>query len=114
MFNSERFIRERVKCCACGGTLKNSKHINGICLDKLAEWDYPVWNNILVADEHPEKRAMAFVCDECLKKKRQPKFAVEWDDHENVKYHPIEDLKDLPEITEEEVNRVLRNSMQRY
>lgn len=109
MFDLERFIRERIKCCACEGTLKDSKHINGICLDKLAEWEYPVWGNILVADAHPEKRAMAFLCDDCLKKKRKPKLAVEWDErHKNIKYHLIENLKDLPEITEEEVKNSLR------
>jgi hypothetical protein len=109
--NWEAFIRKRVKCCACQGSLKNSKHINGICLDKLATWELPVWGNILLKDLHPEKRALAILCDECIDKKRNPKFAVEWDEnYENVKYHPVESLQDLPPITEEEVERVLKNS----
>lgn len=108
----EHFIREKVKCCACGGSLKNSEYVNSICLDKLATWDFPVWNNILVANVHPEKRATAIVCDECIAKKRKVRFAVEWDEkHENIKYHPIESLKDLPPITEKEVEEAEKRKL---
>lgn len=105
----EDFIREKIKCCSCGGSLKNSKYINAICLDKLATWDYPVWNNILVEDKYPEKRAVAYVCDECVENGKEPKYAVEWDEErKTVKYHPIDELKDLPPIPPEEVEEAFR------
>lgn len=97
-------IRENVKCCSCGGSLESSKLINGVTLNKLATWKYPVWSNILVRDKYPEPRATAILCDSCIKKKRQPKYAAEWNnDYSGVIYHKVEKLKDLPEISEEEV-----------
>lgn len=101
-------IRDNVKCCACGGSLKSSKHINGVCLNKLATWEYPCWGNILIWRVDPEKgrmkRATAILCDSCIKDCREPKYAVEWNrDYSEVKYHRVEDLKDLPEISEKDV-----------
>jgi hypothetical protein len=102
--NVERWIKRNVKCCSCGEPLKNSRHINIIALDMLAEWRNPVWGNILVKDRHPEPRALAIICDNCLEKRIFPVYAVEWDMEKNiVKYHPIKDLKPLPPITEEEI-----------
>jgi len=97
-------IKQNVKCCACGGSLQNSKFVNGVCLDKLATWEHPIWGNILVKDKYPEPRATAVLCDDCIRKKRKAKFAVEWNkDYSQVKYHKVEDLKDLPEIREANV-----------
>jgi len=101
MSEMEEKIRENVRCCACEGSLQNSKFINGVCLDKLATWKHPTWGNILVKDKYPEPRATAILCDDCIRKKRKAKYAVEWNkDYSQVKYHKVEDLKDLPEITE--------------
>lgn len=98
----EDWIRENVKCCACGAKLTTSKYINGICLDKKATWKNNTWGNVLV--EGSSGRAIAFVCDECVKKKVLPKYAVEWnDDQSEARYHPVEDLEDVPEITKEQV-----------
>jgi len=97
-------IKKNVKCCACEGSLENSRFVNQICLDKLATWEYPTWGNILVKDKYPEPRAAAILCDECIRRKRKPKYAVEWNkDFSQVRYHQVEDLKDLPEIREQDV-----------
>ncbi|MDH7478080.1 MAG: hypothetical protein QHH17_06845 [Candidatus Bathyarchaeota archaeon] len=97
------WIKRNIKCCACGQPMANSKHVNDICLDKEATWDYPVWNNILVVEKHPEKRATAIICDNCVETKRKIKYAVGWNrNHSNLKYYPVEQLKDLPPITKEE------------
>ena len=76
--------------------------MNIICLDKEAPWKFPVWNNILVQDKHPEMRASAVICDHCVDRKREPEFAVEFDG-KTVKYHPVKDLKDAAPISEQEV-----------
>ena len=100
----EKKIRNYVKCCACGGSLKRTKFINGICLNKLATWKHPVWGNILVKDKYPEPRAISILCDQCIEEKRQPVYAVEWsDDYSKVAYHKVEDLKDLPDISKEDI-----------
>ena len=97
-------IREKVKCCACGGSLKSSKFINGVTLNKLATWKYPVWGNILVREKYPEPRAIAILCDGCIGEKRQSKYAVEWNsDYSEVIYHKVRDLQDLPEILEKDI-----------
>ena len=94
----EDLIRSFIKCCSCRGSLKNSKHINGVTLDKLATWKYPIWGNVLSGDRRP--RAIGFVCDQCIQVKAPVKYAVEWDPyfHGPIKYHPVSELKDLPEI----------------
>jgi len=84
--------------------LLKSKFINSVCLDKLATWEHPIWGNILVKDKYPEPRATAILCDDCIRKKKKAKFAVEWNkDMSQVIYHRVEDLKDLPEIKEADV-----------
>ena len=91
---SESFIREKVKCCACGGSLKGSQQINLMCLMKEAEWEYPCWGNFLL---RVHGFASAVLCDKCVKENKKVKFAVEWDkNHEIVKYHPVKDLVDVP------------------
>jgi len=91
---SEQLIRQKVKCCACEGSLKNSPHINLVSLMKVATWKFPVWGNLLI---RVWGLAVAVLCDKCVKEKRTPKYAVEWnDDLSVVKYHPVESLKDVP------------------
>lgn len=105
------WIKRNIRCCACGQPMSNSEHVNGICLDKEATWDFPSGNNILVVDKHTEKRAAAIICDDCVEKKRKIKYAVGWDqNHSNVKYYPVEQLKDLPPITEEEVRQAAQRN----
>jgi len=90
----EKLIREKVRCCACGGSLKNNYNINMVCLMKEAQWKYPAWGNILLK---VWGFAGAVVCDKCLKENKPIKFAVEWtQDLSNVKYHPVEKLRAVP------------------
>ena len=90
---SEVFIGANVKCCYCGGSLKNSR-INMVCLMKEARWKYPCWGNVLLK---VWGFASAVLCDKCVKEERKPKYAVEWDKNRGVvKYHPVKDLVDVP------------------
>jgi len=91
----DKFV-PKTKCCACETPL-SLEHVNGICLLKEATWKFPVWGNILVK---VWGLAVAFVCDECVRKKAVIKFAVEWIGDE-VKYHPLVQLKDVdPKVFE--------------
>lgn len=91
---SENFIRAKVKCCACGGSLKDSQNINMVCLMKETKWKYPCWGNFLLG---VLGFASALLCDKCVKENRKAKFAVEWDkDRGLVKYHLVEKLRDVP------------------
>ena len=102
----DRWIKANVRCCSCRGSLQVSRHINGVCLDKLATWEIPRWGNILVIGKYPMNRASAILCDRCIREHREIKYAVEWDNERTyVRYHKVEDLKDLPRISEEEVLR---------
>jgi len=95
MSNYVTQIKEKVKCCACGGSLANSKEINIICLMKEAEWKHPTWGNVILG---VYGLASAIFCDDCLKKGKKAKWAIEWDQQTlETKYHPVEKLKDVPE-----------------
>lgn len=93
-------IKDDVKCCACGGSIADSRIINFVCLPKLATWIYPVWGNpVFGALGFGFGFASAIVCDKCIRKKADIKFAVQWDDGVlNVKYHPIDKLEDIPKL----------------
>ena len=89
----EEWIRKNVKCCACGGSLRKSEHINGIMLERKAKWKNNTWGNIIIGISG---YAIAIVCDECVKKRVEPKFAVEWDDDKKeVRYHPVDELEPM-------------------
>ena len=104
MTKFDDWVKRVVKCCACEGSMQDSKHVNLICLNKMATWEYPRWGNILVSDKYPTNRAGAIICDRCIEERRKIKFAIEWDNKRTyVKYHKVEDLKDLPTIPEREV-----------
>jgi len=91
----DKVIRAKVKCCSCEGSLLDSSRVNMILLMKEAEWQHPCWGNILLG---VWGFASAVVCEKCLREKKEPKFAVEWNkDLSIVKYHPVEQLKDVPE-----------------
>jgi len=93
--SNDKTIRARVKCCFCGGSLENSKHVNVVCLMKEARWRFPVWGNVLLG---VTSFASAILCDKCVEEKKEPKFAVEWTQNLTVvKYHSVEELKDVPE-----------------
>jgi hypothetical protein len=111
------------KCCSCEGTLKNSKFLNMVTLNKKAKWNFPTWGNVLI--EGSGGRAVAIVCDKCIAKARRQgfhvKFAVEILSrirrkrkpiYTDIKYHPLEELEDTFVITEEmiaEAERKLYN-----
>jgi len=92
----DKKIRAKVKCCACGSSLEKSRLINIICLMKEATWEYPCWgSNVLLK---VWGFASAIICDNCAKERKEPKYAVEWNqDLSIIKYHPVEELKDVPE-----------------
>jgi len=87
-------IREKIKCCACSGSLADSKEINVICLMKEAEWKHPTWGNVILGIYG---FATAILCDKCLRKRKKPKWALEWDERTlEARYHPVKRLKDVP------------------
>ena len=104
----DKIIRARGRCCACGGSLKSSRLINLIMLNRYATWRYPAWGNILAKDQDKRaaKRAGAILCDRCLEEKRDPRQAVEFkgqgEDLEII-YHDIKNLEDAEPITEEDI-----------
>ena len=100
------------KCCECEGSLEGSKFLNMVSLNKIATWKHPAWGNVLVKGSGG--RALAVVCDKCVARAQKGfhvKFAIEIESQQteegiiyiNVKYHPIEELEDTYEITEEMV-----------
>jgi len=61
---------------------------------KEAEWLHPTWGNVILG---VYGFASAIVCDKCLKERKKPKWALEWDQRTlETKYHPVEKLKDVP------------------
>ena len=104
--DASEWVKANVRCCSCGRSLQNSRHINVLCLNKLATWEYPRWGNILVMEKYPTNRASAILCDRCVNENREIKFAIEWDNERTcVRYHKVEGLMDLLRIPEEEVLR---------
>ena len=111
------------KCCACEGILKDSKHLNMVTLDKIANWEFPTWGNVLAKREEDRKgvRAVAIICDDCVENKTVIKFAIEveimlgvdfgGDDPQKaeaitetvIRYHDVTTLKDMPPITEKDL-----------
>lgn len=110
-----QFFKDQGKCCACEGSLEDSKYVNMGGLNKKATWELPYFINLLVRDKYPEKRAVALVCDNCVAKKQLPRLAVEWDkNNENIKYHPVDELEDLPEIPEIPEREVIEAEQRLY
>ena len=80
-------------------------------LDKKAKWETPTWGNILV--KNSGGRAMSIMCDDCINAHKNPIYAVEWEVNEDgisgenyytcVQYTKIEELEDVPEITEKQI-----------
>lgn len=91
----KELIARKVKCCVCGGSLRDSETINLVCLMKEAEWKHPCWGNFLLG---LMGFASAVVCDKCVKENKEPKYAVEWNnDVSVVRYHLVDKLVDVPE-----------------
>jgi len=94
MSESDVWIKENVKCCACGMPMRLSPHINMVQLGLRAEWKYPAAGNVLTGQ--PCIEALAIVCDECVRRRAKIKYAIEWSSsRRHVKYHKVEDLKPL-------------------
>lgn len=88
MVNFEDFFEE--KCCACKRIIgKNGKHVNGVILNRLAEWKYPTVGNIVTGEKG---KALAIVCDKCLKNNTNIKYAVKFE-IKKIVYVPVEKLK---------------------
>lgn len=85
--------RERVNCCACGGSLLESPHVNLVLLKKRATWKHPTGGNVLTGYG---PQATAVICDRCVEQEGAIiKLAVEFAGEE-VRYHPVAELEDLP------------------
>lgn len=87
-------IKAEGKCCACDEPLQNSKHLNLIALDRKATWEYPTWGNVLL---HLHGYAVAILCDNCVKKGKAAKYAVEFKD-DKIIYHDVETLQEISEL----------------
>ena len=106
-------LRFEGKCCSCGGTLEDS-FLNMVNLDKYVNWKFPAWGNILARNEDKKeaKRAVAILCDDCIRLKQAGKrsppirFALEVDKEGEdyvLRYHDIKVLVDADPITEEDL-----------
>jgi hypothetical protein len=85
---------QKTKCCYCG-TVLGVSHASAICLMKEAFWVYPTWGNVYLGWQPGDRGfAIAFLCDDCLRKGNLPKMAVEFAGSE-IKYHPLGELKDV-------------------
>ena len=92
----KRRVHERVKCCACDGSLGTSKHINLVATTKVATWKFPIAQSLLIENAPPN--ALAMLCDQCIENKVEAKYAVEADPgYSDVVYHELSSLEDEPE-----------------
>lgn len=95
----DKIIREKVKCCACEGSLNESMNMNVMGLLLIAEWPTPTAANVYFPGD--PLQAIAILCDRCLaagpRGKPGIKYAIQWTkDAEVVTYHPVEDLDPMP------------------
>lgn len=87
------------KCCACGNPMSSSPHLNFVSLDKKATWKKPVWEILLLKPVYPRiPRAIAVLCNECIKNNRQAIEVIEIEGDE-IRYHKVSDLEDAFVIT---------------
>ena len=92
----DRWARENVVCCACGGSLETSNCLNIVELEKLATWKFPVAGQIDMPGYGA--RAVAIVCDECVLNKVKIRHCIEWkDEPRKITYHAVYDLEDARE-----------------
>ena len=90
--NFEDLINE--KCCSCGKTLKeNGECVNGVILERYADWKYPTAGNIITGEKG---RALSIVCDQCIEKRAAVKYAIRFKEGK-VEYIPIDTLEKVPE-----------------
>ena len=89
----EDWARANVKCCACGGRLDTGEVLNVCVTKKVATWIFPVCGSLERPDYPP--KAVAMLCDECVKNKVKIRYVVEWEGTPyQVKYHDIDSLED--------------------
>ncbi len=99
----EQLVKEKATCCVCTKPMKDNKYLNLAHLDKLAAWEYPVWNNIFIPNL--ADRAVAVVCDGCQEAAEKSgvagmiKYAIEVRGDEVI-MHDIEELEDAQPIQE--------------
>ena len=85
-------LKDTLKCGACEAPLKDSK-LNIILLLKEIEWEQPDWGNLLLGIRG---FAIGVLCDKCVREKKKPNLAVEWNTTTHaVTYHPVDKLKDV-------------------
>ena len=99
-------IEKNVKCCACCKPLKNSKNLHIVLLERKAKWKDNTWGTIARTSGY----ALAIVCDECAKKRIEPKYAVELSKKGEVRYHPVSELEPMTD-KEKLLLEMLRDDM---
>lgn len=98
-------VSRKANCCACRRPMRKSRFVNFVNLDKKATWESPVWTNVALKQGIPRiNRAVAVVCDSCIKRKMPVRFAIEIRG-EDIIYHLVGKLEDVfpikPEMLEE-------------
>ena len=98
---NKKNIKEKAKCCSCGGSLKGGFVM--VALMKKATWQHPIWKNRLLS-EGP--LAAAILCETCVKAGKRPAKAIEWDTKTlEIKYHPVDTLEPIPQEAFEKLPR---------
>ena len=64
-------IKDKVRCCACEGTMADSVNMNIVTTSKVSTWKFPVSRNILI--KNSPSMAVAIVCDNCIKEQKKIK-----------------------------------------
>lgn len=102
----EKILRRLCKCAVCERSLKNSRYINLVALNKKPPGAFPVMRNI--EKKGDPDHAVAALCDSCLEKNdvSKVKFALEFSPAPGaakrpgveqwlITYHDVDKLPDL-------------------
>ena len=88
----ENFVKQMMKerCCACDCIIgENGENINIVQLARFATWKYPIAGNLLTGARN---RAVAVVCDVCIKNNVPINFAIRFDDDKKIVRVAVKDL----------------------
>jgi len=94
MTKEEDAIRQHGRCCRCRKRLKRNPRFNIAITNRKATWDHPVSGEILHSG--PTDLALAFLCDRCADKNRDPKWVIAFGENLKIIYHSIKDLEEVP------------------
>jgi hypothetical protein len=94
----EHWVRQNIKCCCCEGPMTDSEHINIAQLNRKANWEQFIAQNVAYKNWIP--KAQGITCDKCYdNKETKVKYAVTWSNEQtDIKYINIEELETVNEI----------------